>query len=97
MKILVSEAVEVIFHQHNWLKEEWSEGKFGKSLRWGDTSVVIRSHLFDDVFKVYQIKTDHYIVFSDGIGQEGKTVKEAVDKLFVGHESSASFEFKIGG
>lgn len=97
MKILVSETIETIFHCHNWVKEGWTEGKFGKSLTFMENSVYIKSDkFFEDTYKVYQISKDHYIVTVDGLGYEAKTVKEAVEKTLsqIGR-SNCSFEFSI--
>ena len=96
MKILVSEAVEVIYHCHDWTKREWSEGKFGKSLTYTEECLVIRSERFDDVFKIYKSRKGGYIAIVDGLGYSGKTVKEAVEASFAAFGKVASFEFKIG-
>lgn len=95
MKILVSEAVETIFHCHDWMQDGWVVGNLGKSMRQTEKSLYIKSDYFDETYKVHRVSQNHYVVFVDGLGCEGATVKEAVDKLFIGHESSSYFEFKI--
>lgn len=98
MKILVSEAVEVVFHCHNQMQEGWTEGKFGNSLAYDERCRKVVLHYYaEESYKVYKITPDHYIVFAGvGVcGYEGKTIKEAVEKSFEKIGGTPSFEFDI--